>query len=178
MKKKRHIYHQHEEDLGKIGRSYWCGFLKRNQHKIRSKKGKRYDLDRSNWTTYLNFKDMYDNIDDILVNESKIAEYLPEPVWMDKEGNEVSEEKAFGCKVKVKFTRPDLAICCDEVGCNISQDGDGQAGGTKYVCHVNDEPSNSSTKRDSHFTCLSLTRFDGHPLMCVILLSEKKEISW
>ena len=117
---------------------------------------------------------MYDNIEDILVNESKIAEYLPEPVWMDKDGKEVSEENAFGCKVRVKYTRPDMAICCDEVGCNISQDGDGHAGGTKYVCHVDDEPSNSSTKRDSHFTCLGLTRFDGHPLMCVILLTGKK----
>ena len=117
---------------------------------------------------------MYSHIEEVLVHESKIAEYLPEPVWMDEEGNEVSEDKAFGCKVKVKFTRPDLAICCDEVGCNISQDGDGCEGGTKYVCHIDDEPAKSSTKRDSHFTCLGLTRFDGHPLMCVILLTGKK----
>ena len=96
-KTKHNTYHREDKDLGKIGRSYWKGFLKRNKHKIRSKKGKRYDLDRSNWTTYLNFKDMYDNIEDILVNESKIAEYLPESVWMDKDGNEVSEEHAFGC---------------------------------------------------------------------------------
>ena len=95
-------------------------------------------MDRSNWNTYLNFADMYDHIEEILVHESKIAEYLPVPVWMDAEGNEVSEEMAVGCKVKIKFTQPDLAICCDEVGCNISQDGDGAIGGTKYVCHVED----------------------------------------
>jgi hypothetical protein len=117
---------------------------------------------------------MYDHIESILVHESKIAEFLPEPVWMDKDGNEVGEEQAFGCKVRIKYTHPELAICCDEVGCNISQDGDGNMGGTKYVCHVDDEPSNSSTKKDSHFTCLGLTRFDGHPLMCVVLLSGKK----
>ena len=117
---------------------------------------------------------MYDHIEEILVHESKIAEYLPVPIWMDEEGNEVSEDKAKGCKVKIKFTRPDLAICCDEVGCNTSQDGDGSIGGTKYVCHVDDEPSKSSTKHGSHFTCWGLTRFDGHPLMCVILLTGKR----
>ena len=173
-KKKHHTYAEDDESLGKIGRRYWRGFLKRNEHKLRSKKGKKYDLDRSNWTTYLNFADMYDHIEEVLVHESKIAEYLPVPVWMDAEGNEVSEEMAIGCKVKIKFTRPDLAICCDEVGCNLSQDGDGDIGGTKYVCHVDDHPSKSSTKRDSHFTCLGLTRFDGHPLMCVILLTGKR----
>ena len=173
-KKKHHTFHDEGTPLGSIGRRYWQSFLKRNRQKLRSKKGKKYDLDRSNWMTYLNFSDMYDNIESILVHESKIAEYLPEPVWMDKEGNEVSEEKSFGCKVRIQFTRPDLAICCDEVGCNISQDGDGESGGTKYVCHVDDKPSNSSTKKDSHFTCLGLTRFDGHPLMCVVLLTGKK----
>ena len=173
-KRKHNTFAENDESLGKIGRKYWKGFLKRNEFKIRSKKGKKYDLDRSNWTTYLNFADMYDHIEEVLVHESKIAEYLPEPVWMDENGKEVSEDKAKGCKVKVKFTRPDLAICCDEVGCNISQDGDGAAGGTKYVCHAGDEPSNSSTKRDSHFTCLGLTTFDGDPLMCVILLTGKK----
>ena len=117
---------------------------------------------------------MYDHIEDVLVNDSKIAEYLPEPVWMDAEGNEVSEENGIGFKVKIKYNRPDLAICCDEVGCNISQDGDGEEGGTKYVCHVDDEPAKSTTKADSHFTCLGLTRFDGEPLMCVILLSGKR----
>ena len=117
---------------------------------------------------------MYSHIEEVLVHESQIAEYLPEPVWMDADGNEVNEENAFGCKVKVKFTRPDMAICCDEVGCNISQTGDGPEGGTKFVCHVDDHPQKSSTKRDSHFTCLGLTRFDGHPLMCVILLTGKK----
>jgi hypothetical protein len=173
-KTKHGTFNDENTPIGKIGRKYWQGFLKRNQHKLRSKKGKKYDLDRSNWTTYLNFNDMYDHIESILVHESKIAEYLPEPVWMDKEGNEVSEENAFGCKVKIKYTRPDLAICCDEVGCNISQDGDGEIGGTKYVCHVDDEPKNSTSKKDSHFTCLGLTRFDGHPLMCVVLLTGKK----
>ena len=44
-KKKHKIYAENDESLGKIGRRYWRSFLKRNQHKLRSKKGKKYDLD-------------------------------------------------------------------------------------------------------------------------------------
>ena len=70
--------------------------MKCNQHKIGLKKRKKYDLDHSNWTTYLNFTNMYNDIEEVLVHKSKIAEYLPEPIWMDKEGNEVIKEHAKG----------------------------------------------------------------------------------
>ena len=54
---------------------------------------------------------------------------LPTPVWMDKNGNVVSDgNDAMGYKVKTKLTRPDLCIVVNETGCNLSQKGDGNVG--------------------------------------------------
>ncbi len=48
--KKKQGISQSDEDLGKIGQNYWYSYLKRNRTKIESKKGRKYDLDRSSWT--------------------------------------------------------------------------------------------------------------------------------
>ena len=45
--------------LSHVGPGYWHGFMKRNGHLIESKRGHKYELDRSSWTTYANFDDMY-----------------------------------------------------------------------------------------------------------------------
>ena len=40
--------------------------MRRHGDRIRSKRGQKYSLDRSNWSTYANFRDMYDhNIEEI-----------------------------------------------------------------------------------------------------------------
>ena len=78
--------YKHHSDLGRVDLSYWNKFLKRNKYQLRSKVAKKYAIDRSNWTSYLNFRDMYLHIKDILVNDSKIATKLPEPIWVDCKG--------------------------------------------------------------------------------------------
>jgi hypothetical protein len=88
--KKKQGISQSDEDLGKIGQNYWYSYLKRNRTKIESKKGRKYDLDRSSWTKYKNFKNMYSAIEEEMV-EAGVAISLDEPAWMDQNGNKVNK---------------------------------------------------------------------------------------
>ena len=38
-------------ELGKAGRGWWNGFMKRHGHRLVTKKGERFACDRSYWTT-------------------------------------------------------------------------------------------------------------------------------
>ena len=118
---------------------------------------------------------MYSHIEDILVDDSKIAKRFDEPAFMDKEVNIVNEEKdSFGCKVSIDIQRPGMCIVMDEVGCNLSQENDKSVGGQKYVCGKNDQPYQSVATKSNHFTCLGLTRLDGEALMCVVIIQGKR----
>ena len=77
-------------------------------------------------------------------------------------------------KSTIDITHPYMALTCDEVGCNISQKGDGDVGRETFICAQSDEPMQSTSNKNSHFTCLGLTTFDGKPVMCVVLLTGKK----
>ena len=83
---------------------------------------------------------MYSHIEDILVDDSKIAKRFDERVFMDKEGNIVNDEKdSFGCKVIIDIQHLDMCIVMDELGCNLSQENDKVVGGQKYFCGENDQ---------------------------------------
>ena len=78
-------------DIDKVGAKYWRGFRKRHAHLLENKKGEKFELDRSNWLTYQNFRSMYDMIEDKLV-ECGIAKKI-DPVWMSKEGEVLESEE-------------------------------------------------------------------------------------
>ena len=155
---------------GKVGRSYWRAFMKRNGHLIVSKKGQKYELDRASWSTYHNFAQMYSSISDEMV-DSKVAIELEAPVWMDSLGNEVLEESAFGCKVTHDITRRDICFVMDEVGGNISQKGDGNIGGQLQLCENGKTPQEKISTKDKHYTVLGVTNLDGEAVMCVVILA-------
>ena len=62
------------------------------------------------------------------MEDAGVSERLPEPVWMDCEGNIVEEGKSFGCKVTHWIIDPEMVIVSDELGGNISQKVDGHVG--------------------------------------------------
>ena len=98
--------------MGKAGYKYIQeGFMKQSKHVINSKKGQIFELDQSQWTTkYSNFKQMYDSIEDALV-ESGLAEKLAQPVWMDMDGNEVkTNEESYDQKCSIKTTHPEHVL--------------------------------------------------------------------
>ena len=174
--KKKHSYFGCEEDLGKIGLGYFNLFMKRHADKLTSKRGHKYELDRSNWTTYQNFKQMYNNICDALL-DCKIAVLFDQSVWMNKEGQSVSRDDndRIGMKVTIDIIRPDLCLLADEVGCNTCQKGDGHVGGKRLVCQKGCVPYKVTGKKDKHFTVMGFTNLAGEPILCVILITGKED---
>ena len=80
----------------------------------------------------------------------------------------------YGCKVKISIDHPEMGIVMDEVGCNLSQEMDHVVGGgQRFLTGVKDEAAESVSTRSHHFTCLGLTRLDGVPLMCVVIIAGK-----
>ena len=76
--KKKHIKGK-KNDVSKVGRGYWAGFMKRRGHEICSKKGESHELDYLAWTTYANFNDMYQPVYDDM-DDAGIAVVREEPV--------------------------------------------------------------------------------------------------
>jgi hypothetical protein len=62
----------------------------------------------------------------------------------------------------------------DEVGENISQKGDGSAGGQQFmvVNYMRTQVRNSF--KDNHFTVLDFTAANGQPTMCAIVIAASK----
>ena len=172
---KKNIYHSNPLEMGTVGPLYWNGFMKRNGDRIRCKKGRKYSNDRANYTNHLNFWDMYEHIAKILVEDSKIANTSgDEYYWVDRLGGLVGDEmEGFGCKTNIHIHRPDLGFVLDEVGCNLSQENGCHIGGQKFICGVKDEPYQTTSNKNHHFTCLGLTCLDGRPLMCVVIVAGK-----
>lgn len=154
-----------------VGEGYWRGFMRRNEEKLVNTVGKKYDLARDKWSTYGNFKDMYEHIIHEMV-EAKVAVKLDEPMWQDREGNKVQEGDAFGCKVTHSIIEPDWCIVGDEVGGNLSMKGDG--GRKKLLCARGNVPREKVSSTDRHFTLIGLTTLSGTPLMCIVVMKGKR----
>ena len=67
-------YYTSDTDPGKVGPGYWRGSRKRNDHMLVSKKGAKYELDCSQWSTYSNFAKMYDQIGGELMDSGLATE--------------------------------------------------------------------------------------------------------
>ena len=67
---------------------------------------------------------------------AEAAEPLPTPIWMDRDGNECHETKAFGCQVTHRLCHPEFCFIGDKVGGIISMKCDGNVGGQK-LCTAN-----------------------------------------
>ena len=146
--------------------------MRRHKNQIVSRRGAKYELNRQNWTTYANFSNMYNHAIDAMV-EAGIAVKLDVPVWMDRNGNVCSEEDAFGCKIHHKLLRPDMCVCGDEVGNNISMKSDGHAGGELLLTARKSVGQRKCSTRNRKFTLIGLTAFTGEPVMCVIIVEGK-----
>jgi len=65
--------------IKEIGYKYWLNFKRRNSNKVITTKGQKYELDRSNWTTYQNLAQIYSTFGDY-IEEANIVKRLEEPV--------------------------------------------------------------------------------------------------
>ena len=60
--------------------------MKRNNDQILSRRGQKYELDLASWTTYRNFKDMYDH-NSAQMEVAGVVKLLDSTQWKDKDGN-------------------------------------------------------------------------------------------
>jgi hypothetical protein len=102
-----------------------------------------------------------------------VAVKLPEPIWVNKQQEEVDEENAWGRKVTHLITRPEYIVFVDEVGSNVSQEGDGAIGGEKKIVTRGTVPKESASVNDTHFTVLGFTACTGEPIMCAVIVEGK-----
>ena len=89
-------------------------FKKRWTHRLVTKRGHQFALDTSCALTYLNIKKIYDDVYTCTC-ECGVARKLDQP------NNEFAGE----LKTRYELTHPEICLLVDEVGCNISQKGDG-----------------------------------------------------
>jgi len=163
-----------EEKPMVLGKGYRAGFMKRNSHLIKAKKGVKFDSKRADWCTYQNFQLMYDEVYEAMV-AAGIASKFDDPAWFDKLGNIVEdEENCFGLKSKYYLLRPDKLLFVDEVGSNTSQAKDGNIGGEKFLCLSGGRPQQRSNTKDAHFTVLGFTTASGEAVMCAIIFAAKE----
>jgi hypothetical protein len=86
---------QSKDDIGKVGNAYWYAFLRRHTERIRTKKGRKFKLDRSNWTKYRNFLTMYQDVEEELI-EAGLAVKLDPPHLDGWEGKQSRRNKFNG----------------------------------------------------------------------------------
>ena len=94
---------------------------------------------------------MYNQIAEEMV-DAKVATPFETPKWMDKAGNVVKEEEAFGCKVTHDITNPDYCLMMDEVDGNINQERNGNMDGQLQLL-----TRHYTTTKDYHKVYLSAT---------------------
>ena len=151
-----------------LGRKYWALFKKRWEHKLVSKRGQKFAMDRNNALTYSNMRQMYEDVYESLV-EAGVATKLPAPM-LTEPGN---------LKCNYQVTHPEMCLVVDEVGGNLNQKDDGHVGGQKFMCEVGAIPQLKASIKDRHFTLLGFTALSGEPVMCLLILAgveEKMEV--
>ena len=144
-----------------LGKKYWLLFKKRWSHKLVTKRGQKFAMDRSNSLTYANVKQMSVQVYNCMV-EAGVASML----------DDFSDEYPGTLRTKFHLKHPDMCLVVDEVGCNSSQRGDGHICGQKYQCESGTIPQiNASHSNERHFTTLCFTSLSGEVVMCLIIMA-------
>ena len=173
-KMKRKCIPNNEINLGKIGLGYFQNFLSRHWMYLKQKSISEYAIDRSNFTTYLNFADMYNHIERILLL-SNVARRLDQAVNMNEAGETVTDEKdGYGFKVPIEIHRPDMCLVLDECGCNLSQENDGRVGKETYLAGVHNKAYSCISTKHVHFTHIGVSLLNGQAMMCVVIVAGKQ----
>ena len=143
-----------------LGKKYWGLFKKRWEHKLVSKRGQKFAMDRNNALTYSNVCQMYDDVYESMV-EAGVAVKVKEPL--------VNEPGIFKCNYQL--THPEMCLVVDQVGANLNKKDDGHVGGQKFICEVGSVPQLKVSTKDRHFTLLGFTNLKGEPVMCLLILA-------
>jgi hypothetical protein len=161
--KKKHLkMGEMYDSFGFLGTHYWQNFFQRNHDIISAKKFVRFDSKRDDWCRCDNFSEMYDGVYGRL-HETRIAEKLSGAVWRDEDNKFVTEADINDRKAAYSLLprQAQNIIMVDEVGENISQKGDGNAGGHQFMVAANMRAQVQNSFKDNHFTVLGFTAATG-----------------
>jgi hypothetical protein len=121
-----------------------------------------------------NFAEMYYGVYQRLV-EAGVAEKLDYAMWRDMDNIiENIEADSYGRQTSYPLLHPDKLMFFEEVGENISQKGDGNAGGQKIVVVKDMRAQVRNSFKDNRFTVLGFTTADGRAVMCAIIIAASK----
>jgi hypothetical protein len=164
-------------EKGKVTSGWWRGFLRRNEDKLVTKRGEKFAMNRHDWTTLPNIKQMYEVIYDEMV-DACVAVSLQIPIFTDINGiPEDHETKRFGLAQPIKITKPEWILFADESGFNTSQKKDGHVGGQKFVVEQGTTPQTMASTTDHKFTLLPFTSASGEAVCCAIIFQGKGTVS-
>ena len=110
---------------------WWRGFKIRHGDKIVRKKGERFASTRSDWTKLSNILQMYNVVDDELV-DACVESWRETPVYTDRHGNKVEESdpERFGWEQNVKIDYPNYLMFADKTGCITNMKMDSHEAGS------------------------------------------------
>ena len=149
-----------------LGKKYWLLFKKRWSHKLVTKRGQKFAMDRSNSLTYANVKQMYDQVYNCMV-DAGVASV----------SDEYCNDYLGPLKTKYHLKHPEMCFVVDEVGSTSSQRGDGHVGGQKYQCETGMVPQiKASHSNERHFTTLGFTSLSGKPVLCLVIIAGVREL--
>jgi hypothetical protein len=157
-----------DANFGSAGSRYWGNFKERNEDKLDSGVPVAQAACHKEWSSYLNFSQMYDE----QMEQAGVLEDLEEPVWMNFAGEIVgSEEEAFGEKVRQTVKHADYIFCVDEVGNNTNMKEEGRIGGERLLKAEGQSAGVTAATSSAHFSVLGFTAGTGEPVMCAIIFA-------
>ena len=145
---------------GHVGKNWWRAFKRRHASQIVSKKGEKFASCRADWMKLSNIKQMYECIYEEMI-DAHVASRRENPVYTDREGNEVEEHERFGFAQEMKINHPDYILFADESGCQTNQKQDGNVGNRKYIVEQGTRPQIICSTLDHRFTILPFTSGSG-----------------
>ncbi len=77
-------------------------------------------------------------------------------------------------KVFYLLVRPDMCICGDEVGGNLSMKEDGHAGGQLMLVERGQVPMKKISTSNKKFMLIGPTALTGEPVMCILIIEGKR----
>ena len=157
---------------GKASKGWWAGFLCQHEHELVTKQRERFALNRHDWMTLENIKQIYDVIYDEMV-DAKIAIELVAHTSTDQYGNTVDEEGQFGMKQNSQITHPSYIMFADESGFSTLQKKDDHVGGQKFVVESGTIPQIVASATDHKFILLPFTSATSKAVCCVIIFQSK-----
>ena len=139
-----------------------------------TKRGERFASCRADWTKKSNLAQMYDVIYDVML-EACIASKRPVPVYTNRDGKEVSEDKRFGLKQDIKINHEHDLIFGNKNRCRTNQRKAVHVGGTTRIAQCRTVPQTVCSVNDHPFTILPFTSASGGAVCCVVIFTSNND---